>query len=227
MNLKSALILSALGIAGAANAVTLAAWNFDTTTVSSTASQNLAAIAANTGTGSATARHAAATTVYSTPAGNGSAKSLSSNGWASGDYYQFTTSATGFNGLSISFDVTGSNTGPRDFALTYSTNGTTFTSAGAYTLTNDAWAGTGDPKAVSAKSFNLSGVTSLDNQATVTFRLTNNSTASISGATTATAGTSRVDNVVISGTQAVPEPASMAALGLGAVAMLRRRRSAK
>ena len=62
--------------------------------------------------------------VWSNPAGNGSAKSLSSNNWATGDYYQFTLtiSDSEFSGLGLSvyrFDQTGSNTGPKDFQLSY------------------------------------------------------------------------------------------------------------
>ncbi len=47
------------------------------------------------GSGMATGFHAASTSLWSGPAGNGSPKSLSSNMWGVGDYYQFQVSTLG------------------------------------------------------------------------------------------------------------------------------------
>ena len=48
-------------------------------------------------------------------AGNGSTKSLSANNWSVGDYWQLQLSTVGFSGLSLSYDQTGSATGPQGF----------------------------------------------------------------------------------------------------------------
>lgn len=228
MSLKPLLLLSAFAVVGAANADVLAGWNFDSTTVPTTASSDLAAIAADNGAGSATAHHSLSTTVYSTPAGNGSAKSLSSTAWSAGDYYQFSLSSTGFTGLSVSLDQTGSNTGPSGFGLSVSKDGgSTFTSLGTYTVTNDSWSSnTASYKAVSNHAFTLGST--YDKSASLIFRVSDLNTTAINGGTVAAGGTGRIDNFIVSGTAAaVPEPSSIAALGLGAVAILRRRRATK
>ena len=64
------------------------------------------------------------------PAGNGSAHSFSSNVWAVGDYYQFQVSTLGQSQIGLVFDQTSSSTGPGNFKVQYSTNGTTFTDTG-------------------------------------------------------------------------------------------------
>ena len=51
-------------------------------------------------------------TSYTSPAGNGSAYAFSSNVWKAGDYYQAKFDTTGYSGISFSFDMTRSSTGP-------------------------------------------------------------------------------------------------------------------
>ena len=226
MNLRSVLLVSALAMSVAANAITIANFTFEGLTAPTTASTTFAPYTADEGAGSASAFHATAST-FSTPSGNGSAKSLSSNTWAVGDYYQFTASTLGQAGVGVSFDQTGSNTGPRDFKLAYSTNGTTFSDFATYGLIVSTWT-PGTVMSGFTQTFDLSSVAALNNKATVTFRLVDNSTTSINAGTVAAGGTGRVDNFLITATpQTVPEPASLAALGLGALAFVRRRRSAK
>jgi hypothetical protein len=74
-----------------------------------------------------------------------------------------------------------------------------------------------------AWSFDLSGITALDNQSNVYFRLNDSSNTSANGGTVGTAGTDRVDNFTISAT-AVPEPATLVSLGWGAVLLCGGRR---
>jgi len=174
--------------------------------------------------------HASAATDWTTPSGNGSTDSFSSNTWGVGDYYQFQSGSIGATGLSLSFDQISSNTGPGSFQLAYSTDGSTFTNSGAaYTVIANAspnvWNST-TPITTSSFSFDLSGITALNNQPNIYFRLIDASTVSANGGTVAVAGTSRVDNFVISAVT-VPEPGALAAL-LGGVAFLgviRRRRT--
>ncbi len=151
-------------------------WTFETNTVSGTAATNTYGAAdtgAQTGGSSASGTHAGATTAWSSPAGNGSAKSYSSH-WAAGDYWQFQLSTVGDQNLVVSFDQTGSTTGPRDFKLQYSTNGTSYTdlTGGAYSVLLSTWAGTSPPRdAAFTHTFDLSSVTALNNQTNVFFAL--------------------------------------------------------
>ena len=92
-------------IAGVAHADTLADWTFESSIPATSGP-----FAAEIGTGAASGHHAS-TSTYSSPAGNGSAHSFSSNTWAAGDYYQFSTSTLGDSAISLSFDQTSSSTG--------------------------------------------------------------------------------------------------------------------
>ncbi len=169
--------------------------------------------------------HASTSAVYSNPAGNGSTESYSANGWAVGDYWQFTTSTVGYEDVLISWDQTGSGTGPRDFTLQYSTNGSTFTDVMNYMMTSPAvsWSTT-TPVTTTSYSADLSAIAALENAATIYVRFTVATNVSITGATIASGGTNRVDNVIISATE-VPAPGALALLGLaGVMAGSRRRR---
>lgn len=148
--------------------------------------------AAELGTGSALGFHAGAT-VYSNPAGNGSAESFSSTVWALNDYYQFQTSTVGATDLGFIFDHTSSNTGPRDFEVRYSTDGTNFTPVETYMLSNDSWSSS-TTNLISRRGIDLTQL-GLQGLPSVYIRLVNNSTTAVNLAAVAPAGTSRVDNV--------------------------------
>jgi len=219
--LAVALVFASAGSAAAAN---IATWTFETS-VPTTAGP----LAPEVGAGSATGFHSGSS-AYSNPVGNGSAESFSSTNWLVGDYYQFQVSTVGMTGISISWDQTSSNTGPKDFQLQYSTNGTTFSPIVDYSVLanntpNPVWNGT-TYNAIYTSALNLSAFTALDNAASIYLRLTNNTTVSANGGTVASTGTDRVDNVTIMGSP-VPEPSSLALVGCGAAgaaAMVVRRR---
>lgn len=220
------ILASAAALAGAsqANAMVIANWTFEVS-VPTTAGPHAAEI----GTGTALGFHTDGTTTYSNPAGNGSVESFSSNAWTVGDYYQFSVSTAGMNSIKFTFDQTSSNTGPRDFQVQYSTDGSSFTNFGspyavlANSSPNPVWNST-TSSPLYTNVVDLSSVSALNNQASIWLRLTDASTTSANGGTVAVGGTDRVDNVLIEGTQAVPEPATLAVLGIGAAALLRRRR---
>ena len=173
----------------------IAQWTFETS-VPVTAGPH----AAEVGTGSCLGFHSSPSVVYSNPTGNGSAESFSSNFWAVNDYYQFQTSTSLYTAIQIEFDHTGSNTGPRDFEIFYSTDNITYTTTGiTYQLTNETWS-SGSHNSASHRSYDFSSITALNNQANIYFRLVDISTTSINNGTVATTGTSRVDNFTISGT---------------------------
>jgi len=216
-------------------AQTVATWTFETsafTSVTNTGSTPLStSIAPEVGSGSATGFHTSTATVWSSPTGNGSAKSLSANNWSVGDYFQFQVSTIGFSGLSLSYDQTGSSTGPRDFALSYSLNGTTFTSIGStYSVLlngapQTAW-NSGASSSVFTLSYDLGAFSDINNASSVTFRITDMTTTSIGGGTTASAGTDRVDNFSVF-TTPVPEPSSVVlgiAGGLAGLIIWKRRK---
>jgi hypothetical protein len=183
----------------------VAKWNYEslgTLSTSGTVYNGAAATVGLNATGSSMlGSHASAASSWINSGGNGSLTSLSGNNWAVGDYYQFQMSTLGFSAVYVALDQTGSNTGPRDFQLSYSTDGTNFTNFGSvYSLTNaTAWSST-IYKPEHTRSFDLSSVSGLAGQPMVYFRTTVATNSSISGTTIGTGGTSRVDNFSVSGT---------------------------
>ena len=131
---------------------------------------------------------------------NGQAITTSGGGWdasttdpgtGAGFYYQFVVNTTGFSQLSISLDNQASATGPARIGVLYSTDGTNFT-ASTTALTGNA--------AFSAAAFDLSGVTAINNQSSVTIRLYAfaGSAADRTGRSAfAGGGTFRIDNLTV------------------------------
>lgn len=207
--------------AGTASATDLALWTFEAS-VPVSAGPLTPEAGANAGSSSAFSNNADAT--FSNPVGNGSFESWSSTNWAVGDYYEFTTSATGYTNIVLSFDHTSSNTGPRDFTVLYSVNGGGFVSAGTYSVLanaapNAVWASGSGRNAAYTSTFNLTA----DNASSLVIRLQNNSTTSANGGTVASTGTSRVDNVLIAGT--IPTPGTLGLVGVAGLVAVRRRRA--
>ena len=167
----------------------------------------------NAATSFSTAKHADATTIWTAASGNGSSKSLSASKWAVNDYFQFQTSTLGYSNIQLAVDAVSSGTGPKNFSIQYSTDGTIFTDPTlAYVARANAadvnwgysfWAAAGPVQTEDTHTFDLSAITALNNQSAVYFRLIDSSTTSANGATVAAAGTSRVDNVMITGIGAV------------------------
>lgn len=155
------------------------------------------------GSGSASGSHSSGDYYYSSPAGNGSLHSFSSSHWTAGDYFQFSVSTVGFSQISVVFDQISSSTGPANFHFEYSTDGgVNFSTFADYTITHTAFT-------VSTTTYNenLGAMTGLDNNAGVVFRLADADSTSESGGMVGTGGTSKVDNFIVSGIAAVPEPA--------------------
>ena len=165
--------------------------------------------------------HSLAAATYTSPAGNGSQYAFSSNNWSTGDYYEARLSTLGYSDISISWDQCRSSTGPATFELVMSTDGgANFTTLlASYTVLQSG--GGGAPGTWSTTTYNPiyslnQAAAAADNQADVIFRFR-------SLATTAAAGSSRIDNVMIySGP--VPAPGAIALLGVAGLAGLRRRR---
>jgi hypothetical protein len=218
--------------ANMSQAVIVAGWTFETSPPADLSnSAAIGPLSADVGTGSASGSHISAATDWTTPAGNGSVNSLSSNEWAVGDYYQFTTSTVGFSAVTLTFDQTSSNTGPRDWSVLFSTDGTTYSNVLDYSVLanaspNPVWNTT---TSSSLYTTTLSLPAAANNDSSIFIRLAQRTTVSANGGTVATGGTSRVDNVTIA---AVPEASSFLFGGLalcaaGAPAIRRRWKARK
>jgi hypothetical protein len=220
-----ATLMIGLGSAGA-QAATIATWTFESSQPATSGP-----FAPELGSGSALGHHASTAAVYSSPAGNGSPHSFSSNTWSAGDYYQFSVSSLGFQNLTLSWDQASSSTGPADFALAYSTNGTNFVNVNNYSVLingspNPSW-NQSTSSSLYTLTDNLASIGALNNQATVYFRLIDTNTTAENGGTVATAGTDRVDNFTVSAVTAVPLPAAAWLFGSGLALVARVRRKQK
>lgn len=197
---KAILTLGCVAVFNLTYAQIAVKWTFETSTPATSGP-----IAPETGSGEANCFHASSSTTYSNPFGNGSAESYGSNNWVAGEYYQFHASTLGLTNVGFAFDQTSSDTGPESFLIQVSTNGTTFTSlAGSnYDVTNDSW--TASASNYQSGSHHYFSIPQLDNQADVYVRITlaAGSTA-VNGSLIAATGTSRVDNVVIGTSTALP-----------------------
>ena len=157
---------------------------------------------AATGSGVASGFHSNSATAWSNPVGNGSNESWSANSWEIGDYYQFQVSTAGMEGIELRFDQLSSGTGPRDFQVQYSTDGTFFTDyASPYAVRSSsslAWNSV-TPNSADTFSFDLSLIAALNDQESVFFRLAMASITAANGGIVASGGTSRIDNVTVLG----------------------------
>jgi T5SS/PEP-CTERM-associated repeat protein len=188
---------------------TIARWTFEAGKPGNPVSASgttLSGVSPAIGNGIASGFHASAATVWDNPAGNGSPESMSSNNWTVGDYYQFQINTEDMENIKLEFEQVSSSSGPRDFQLQYSTDGTAFTDFGApyvvRTNATPAW-GASTPSGLDYFYFDLSSLTAISDQSSVFFRLAVESNVSSSGGVIGTGGTSRLDNVTISGTQIV------------------------
>ena len=118
-----------------------------------------------------------------------------------------TASTTGLEDVIVSWAQRGTSTGFNSRAFSYSTDGVN------YTLVDTDTGALGSTFVT--ESYDLSSITALDDAPAVFFKIT------LDGATSAT-GNNRFDNILIEAS-VIPEPASVVLMGLGAVAMLRRR----
>jgi hypothetical protein len=211
------LVVAASAVTAKADTI-LANWTFETS-IPTTAGPFAAEAGVNAGSSAALGNTGG---TYSSPAGNGvgSLHSFSSTAWDVGDYWQFSVPTTGYSSLSLAFDQAGSNTGPGNFTISTSLDGTTFTPlpSSAYTVTLSNW-NTTTLQPGFTHTFSIP-------DGTVSVRLLDANTTSVNGATVASTGTDRIDNVIISGT-AVPEPTtivlgSLGLLGLFSVARQRK-----
>ena len=132
--------------------------------------------------------------------------SYSGSGWNSpaGQWWQLSGISTeGFENIQLSFFVRGTNTGPRNFALQYSTNGTDW-----YAVTD----GIGNPVTYTVNAdnnFHQEGPfvlpDAVSDSDTLLIRFLNTDTQSVAGGTTASSGTSNISDIIITGTPIIDD----------------------
>jgi hypothetical protein len=231
MKIQNLLILaatSALSASASAATVQIAGWSMSTAVAAATTGTNYNYGAADSGVltsgTSLSGNHTTVATTWSSPAGNGSSYSFSSNNWSTGDYYQVSVATIGYSDISVSWDQTRSSTGPSSFSLTMSTDGgANFTTLlASYSVVQAGLAGSGTTGW--SATTNQAGFTntvdlgiSAANQGNILLRFN-------SLATTAVAGTNRIDNISVT-SGVVPEPSAALLGALSALGLLRRRRN--
>jgi hypothetical protein len=195
----------------------LSRWSFDAITISGTGqtptiTNGTADLGVQTENTLVSGFHTSASTAWTSPVGNGNAKSISSNNWQINDYYRFNVNTQYTTIIRLAFDQTSSGTGPKDFKLQYSLDGTNFTDITTYSVpfnttsnTEYSWSST-NFNSVSTLSFDLSSITEINDQPNVQFRMVNTSTSALLGGAIQTAGTSRMDNFTTFGNMDIPLP---------------------
>ena len=219
-----------------AKAQVIAGWNFDARTflptTGSISAVSIGPYLAEVGSGSMFGVHTLTNTIFSNPAGNGSVAGLSAIGWSNQtSYWEFQISTVNYTNIIAKFDQLASTTGPRDWALQYRIGSGSFTTFTTYSIPLNSTGGaitwaSASTRTESKFSFNLSGVSALNNQTSATIRLLVNSAVSYTGGSLSSTGASRIDNVSIEGT-VVPEPGTAALLAAGAAVAATRKRKRK
>jgi MYXO-CTERM domain-containing protein len=208
-----------------ASAGIIASWSFTTAIPTGTVGLQYLYGAADSGeqtaASSLSASHVNAAASYTTAAGNGSQYSFNSNNWTAGDAYYIRVSTAGYSAISVQWDQTRSSTGPSSFSFDMSVNGgaswstlnssITVIQAGGTGTNTLSWSSGGAYQSAFTTVVNADA--SADNQNLVLFRIRSN-------VTTSAAGTSRIDNVIVSG---VPAPGAIGLLGIAGLLSRRRR----
>jgi PEP-CTERM motif len=238
MMMKNALILTALLVAGNANADVLTQWNFNSVPVDGSTSTG--SLVPSIGSGGVSTLNV--TPSFASGSANGGSSDpatvddtgLGITGFAAQGAdnklrgLQFNVSTLGFEDIVISYDLRHSNTSSRYEQFQYSLDGTSFTDFALFDgNAGDTW--------FNNRTVDLSSITGADNNASFAFRVvsafapsTSQYAASNITSNYATTGTWRFDMATVSGTAIapIPEPETYAMLlaGLALIGFSTRRK---
>jgi hypothetical protein len=238
-------LLAGLVLAGAvAQSAIITQWNFNSVPAdsSTTTGSDVASIGSGT-----ISRIGGTTGTYTTGAGSTDTAATDNTAYHTTTYpaqstgsgtagIQFNVSTFGFKNIRVSFDRRYSSSASRWQQLQYSTDGVNYSAFEDF-ANNEAFPTT-PLLMINNKSFNLSTITGLNNNANARFRVvsifgtttasggsvyTTVGSTSVGGAAYGGGGTLRYDMLTVQG-DVVPEPASVLALALGGLLVIRRKR---
>jgi hypothetical protein len=218
--------------AASAHATLVAAWNFNQGLASG--SQSAQVLAANWGSGTMTTNWNAANFLVFTPVGASAHNGMNAvngdidgndlglqNGTVAngtvlnaGRYIQFQFDTTGVQDIVLSLAARRTATGMATQSVEWSTDGSSFFSAGVFTPAFNA-------SAYTLATFDLSAVDAIENLSAAYIRIVFNDPQPSGSGSLSAGGNCRIDNLQFNGS-AVPAPAGL--LPLAALAAFRRRR---
>jgi len=118
------------------------------------------------------------------------------NGGANTHYWHITISTVGYENIQLSSKQMSSNTGPRDFQIEYSTDGVLWTAVGTPIVSlNDVFA--------SGTVSGLALPTACNNQPALSIRWLMTSETAVNNSPVGSAGTSRIDDILIKGSTGI------------------------
>lgn len=162
----------------AAEGVTIASWNFDDLSTNPDAGSVSGASFSENSDGTSTY-------VQGNP---NTGKAYSSNDWQADEYYEVDVPTSGYKNIRLSFDDKASATGPTQYQVKYSTDGTAFTD-----LSNGSGNISLSFSTSPMKSFDFSEISALNNNPNSKIRIT------VKNQGTHSAGTWTIDNVSVKG----------------------------
>ncbi len=236
---KIIMITAAMSMVAASQAVTVAAWNFNSNPADASTSTGTLLVSAGSGTAST---FGGVTSTFASGAGSSDLVAVDNSAVNTTTYaaqstgsgtrgMQFLVSTAGLQNVQVKWDNRHSNTSSRFVQFQYTTNGTSFSSTGIANngvfeanLGGDLW--------YNNRSVDLSAVAGVANNANFGFRVVSifapTTTSYAPSTTTSTygvTGTLRFDGVEVAA-EPVPEPASMLALFAGTMALVARKKRA-
>ena len=186
----------------------IAQWTFETSQPSGSNAAGIAKtnIAAEVGYNAVASCSHTGASVYSSPAGDGTVHSFSSTNWQVGDYYQFTCSTVGASNISLAWDQVSSPTGPAQFGVLASADGTNFVVVGFINVFANGSL-SGPASAWTSQIYNSTTHYSLPlpfspnfaNQPMIWIQIQDFATNSASGGGVQSGGTDRIDNFTVMG----------------------------